>query len=88
MHGQLLRFVRAGDARILGEQNANLPQVAKILVQALGKGDKLITIPDIPVAAGVLKQMQGAIGAETFQSLVAALKPKQQAVLQEALSNQ
>lgn len=88
MHGQLLRFVQAGDARVLGESNANLPQVVKVLVQALGKGDKLLAAADVPRAAALLKQMQPVVGAEAFQALVAALKPKQQATLQEALSQQ
>ncbi|KAL6776649.1 IPB2 [Auxenochlorella protothecoides x Auxenochlorella symbiontica] len=86
VHAQLLRFIAAGDARVLGEGNANLPQAAKVLVHVLGKGEKLLAADQIPTAVAVLKQMQAAIGAEAFQGLVAAQKPKAQATLQAALA--
>ncbi|KAL4418687.1 hypothetical protein ABPG77_008696, partial [Micractinium sp. CCAP 211/92] len=52
----------------------------------LAKGDKLVDADVAQQMAVLLKQMQAALPAEVFQSLLAGLKPKQQQRLQEVLS--
>jgi hypothetical protein len=81
VHAQVLRFLRASDARILGENNAHLPKLVEVIVRVLGKGKALIKDEDAAGMVVLLKQMQGALPAETFNGFIAALKPKQQSTL-------
>jgi hypothetical protein len=88
VHAQLLRFLRASDARILGEGNAHLPRLVDALVQVLARGEALVKREDAEGMAVLLRQMQGALPAEVFAGFVAALKPKQRATLQAVLEGQ
>jgi hypothetical protein len=81
VHGQLLRLLRASDPRILGENNAHLPKLVEIIVRVLAKGKTLIEDEEAAGMIILLKQMQGALPAETFNGFVGALKPKQQSTL-------
>lgn len=81
VHKQLLRFLRASDPRILGDNHAHLPKLVEVMVQVLSKGKTLVEDEDAQGMVTLLKQMQGALPAETFNGFVSALKPKQQSTL-------
>jgi importin-5 len=86
VHEQLLRLVQRSDARVLGEGNALLPRLVEIFVKVLAKGDKLVESPVAAEMAALLRQMQAALPADVFAGFVAALKPKQQQILQGLLA--
>lgn len=85
VHAQLLRLVQASDPRILGEGNSNLPQIVKVMVQVLSRGDALVEKETAASMATLLKQMQAALPSEVFQGFVSQLKPKQLSTLQTIL---
>lgn len=85
VHKQLLGFIQRSDARILGDNNANLPKIVEVFVKVLAKGDKLVEPEAAAQMATLLKQMQAALPADVFQGFVSALKPKQQQRLQAVL---
>ncbi|KAL4539354.1 hypothetical protein Ndes2437B_g02265 [Nannochloris sp. 'desiccata'] len=85
VHAQLLRLLRASDPRILGENNAHLPKLVEVIVRVLAKGKALIEDEDAAGMVMLLKQMQGALPAETFNGFIGALKPKQQSTLASLL---
>lgn len=90
-HALLHRLVAASDARVLGEGNGNLPQIAAVFVRVIAKGDELLNDEDVgPFVAFFVQQLRPVIeqhgGTERLQALVAALEPADQQRLREALA--
>ena len=85
VHAQLLRLLRASDPRILGDSHSHLPKLVEVLVRVVARGPVLVEDEDRAGMVTLLKQMQGALPAETFNGYVAALKPKQRTTLMALL---
>ena len=83
MHATLVRFVQAGDARILGENVANLPRILFVLLSVLGT--ELLEESATRPAVDVIKGLESKYPVEVLQRAIALLpdelKQKMQMVL-------
>jgi hypothetical protein len=90
-HALLHKLVAHSDARVLGENNSNLMQIADIFVRVIAKGDELLNDDAVaPFVAFFVQQLKPVVeqhgGAERLQQLVQSLDPRDQQRLQAALT--
>ena len=90
-HELLHKFLLANDARIIGENNANLPKIADVFVKVIGRGDSLLPEAHAqPFRQFFLQQMRPVLEAHgcDLQALVRQLEPKDQYRFTAALQEQ
>eukprot|EP01024_Parvocaulis_polyphysoides_P007523 TRINITY_DN12242_c0_g1_i3.p3 TRINITY_DN12242_c0_g1~~TRINITY_DN12242_c0_g1_i3.p3 ORF type:complete len:212 (+),score=34.93 TRINITY_DN12242_c0_g1_i3:21-656(+) len=74
MHGQLVDMVEMNDSRVVG----NLPQVAKIFIEVLAQGSKLVGTEHANKMVSMLKQMESQLAPGFVQKVASELTPKEQ----------
>lgn len=84
MHATIVRFVRAADPRIMGDNGSNMPKILSILLSVLGT--PLIDEEYTRTAVEVIKGLQNKYPTELLQGAMAVLSNEQKQKLQAAIS--
>jgi hypothetical protein len=86
VHAQLCRFVEAGDARLLGPSNEQLPKIIAVFADCLASGDELITAETGARMRALLARMQAGMPASQLGAAWATLSVAQQGALAAAMA--
>ena len=85
-HGQLCRLLESGDARVVGKDNANLPQVASVLCKILAEGTAVVSEEHRNKLIAILNKVLQTLPQEAVHAQHAQLPQKAQQVLEAAAS--
>ena len=93
VHALLVKRVADNDAAVLGANNKNLPEIARVFVHALSEGvpqthkrHALVSDETGKEMVGLLKQLQGALPAEAFAAAAQGLDGDKQKNVQDLMS--
>lgn len=85
-HKQLVGLVQNSDQRILGDGNKNLNKIVEVFVKVLAHGTELAESETADQMVSLLRQMQGSLPPQVFQSFFNSLSAKERKELQSRMT--
>ena len=86
VHDQLCACLEAGDARLLGKDNENLPRIMVVVATILGIGTSVVSEQSTNKLMAILGKLVRSLPQEIVQQQVAQMDPKTQQVIQAAMA--
>ena len=86
VHDQLCAWLEAGDARLLGKDNENLPRIMVVVATILGIGTSVVSEQSTNKLMAILGKLVRSLPQEIVQQQVAQMDPKTQQVIQAAMA--